>query len=76
MKYQISCIGKAANTPEQNLIDKYLIRINDKVSIKEITFKNDGSKLNIEKEGEKLLDVSPKDSILILLDKDGKNFSS
>ena len=52
MKYQISCIGKAANTPEQNLIDKYLIRINDKVSIKEITFKNDGSKLNIEKEGE------------------------
>ena len=76
MKYQISCIGKSANTPEQNLIDKYLIRINDKVRIKEITFKNDSSKLNIENEGEKLLDISPKGSILVALDKDGKNLSS
>ena len=34
MKYQISCIGKSSNTPEQDLIQKYLNRIKNKVYIK------------------------------------------
>ncbi len=76
MKYQISCVGKALNTPEQNLIDKYLIRINNKIYIKEISIKNERSNSNIEKEGESILAISPKNSILVVLDKQGSNFTS
>ena len=76
MKYQISCIGKSSNTPEQSLIQKYLNRIKNKVYIKEINFKNENSSLNIEEEGKKLLALSPKNSILILLDKEGTSYSS
>ena len=76
MKYQISCIGKSSNSPEQNLIEKYLIRVNNKVDIKEIGLKNQSSHSNIEEEGKMILSSSPKNSILIILDKEGTSYSS
>ncbi len=75
MKYQISCIGKASNTPEQSLINKYLKRLHNKIIIKEISQKNDFFN-KLDEQDEKLLKLAPKNSFLIVLDRDGINFTS
>ena len=72
----ISCIGKSSNTPEKRLLDKYLLRIGKKIQIIEIGFKNQKIKKYIEDEGKKIIDTSPENSALILLDKTGKNFTT
>ena len=76
MKYQISCIGKSSNTLEQKVIDKYLKRIKKKIIIKEVNLKKQDSSLQIVEEGNKLIELSPKESVMVLLDKDGINYTT
>ena len=76
MKYQISCIGKSSNTLEQKIIDKYLNRIKNKLIIKEVNLKKQNSSLQIIEEGNKLIELAPKESVMILLDKDGINYTT
>ena len=64
MRYQISCIGKLSNIEENKIIQKYIERVKNKIKI--IQFPQS----DVKKEGLKLLECSPKNSILILLDKD------
>ena len=70
MRYQISCIGKLSNIEENKIIQKYIKRVRNKIQIIEFP------QSDIKKEGSKLLEYSPKNSILILLDKDGENLST
>ena len=70
MRYQISCIGKLSNLEEDKIIGKYLKRVKNKIQIIE------SPQSDIKKEGLKLLESSRKNSILILLDKDGENLST
>ena len=70
MRYQISCIGKLTNIEENKIIQKYIKRVKNKIHIIEYP------QSDIKKEGSKLLGCSPKNSILILLDKDGENLST
>tara|TARA_E500000178_G_scaffold354086_1_gene421916 strand:- start:1969 stop:2403 length:435 start_codon:yes stop_codon:yes gene_type:complete len=70
MKYQISCIGKLNKIDENKIIQKYLKRVKKKIQIIEYP------QSSIEKEGLKIFDSSPKDSSLILLDKDGTILST
>ena len=70
MRYQISCIGKLSNIEENKIIQKYIKRIRNKIQIIELP------QSDVKKEGSKLLEYSPKNSILILLDKDGENLST
>ena len=76
MKYQISCIGKSSNTLEQKIIDKYLNRIKNKLIIKEVNLKKQNSSLQIIEEGNKLIELAPKESVMFLLDKDGINYTT
>ncbi len=75
MKYQITCIGKASNTPEQSLINKYLKRLGKKIIIKEISKKYENFD-NLYDQDKKLFALSPKNSFLILLDREGSNFTT
>ena len=70
MKYQISCIGKLNKIDENKIIQKYLKRVKKKIQIIEYP------QSSIEKEGLKIFDSSPKDSSLILLDKNGTILST
>ena len=70
MRYQISCIGKLSNIEENKIIQKYIKRVRNKIQIIEFP------QSDVEKEGSKLLEYSPKNSILILLDKEGENLST
>ena len=76
MKYQISCIGKSTNTLEHKIIDKYLKRIKNKLIIKEVNLKKQNSSLQILEEGNKLIKLAPKKSVMILLDKSGTSYST
>ena len=76
MKYQISCIGKSTNTLEHKIIDKYLKRIKNKLTIKEVNLKKQNSSLQIIEEGNKLIELAPKKSVMILLDKSGINYTT
>ena len=64
MKYQISCIGKSTNTLEHKIIDKYLKRIKNKLIIKEVNLKKQNSSLQIVEEGNKLITLAPKKSVV------------
>ena len=70
MRYQISCIGRLSNIEENKIIQKYVKRVRNKIQIIEFP------QSDVEKEGSKLLEYSPKNSILILLDKEGENLST
>ena len=70
MRYKISCIGKLSNIEENKIIEKYIKRVRNKIQIIEFP------QSDVEKEGSKLLEYSPKNSILILLDKEGENLST
>ena len=70
MRYQISCIGKLSNIEENKIIQKYIKRVRNKIQIIEFP------QSDVEKEGSKLYEYSPKNSILILLDKEGENLST
>ena len=75
MKYIISIIGKFKNNDENLITQKYLKRIkNIKLNQHEIKVSNLQKRL--EEEGSKLINSTPKNGKLILLDEQGENLSS
>ena len=75
MKYIISIIGKFKNNDESLITQKYLKRIkNIELNQYETKFSNLEKKL--EEEGFKLINSTPKNGKLILLDEKGENLSS
>ncbi len=70
MKYQISCIGKISFLEEKKIINRYNIRIKNKININELT------QSNVDDEADKMLKSIPKGSKLIVLDKEGISIST
>ena len=75
MKYRISTIGKIKSNDEDLITRKYLKRIkNIELILYEVKTKNREKQL--DKEADKLIDSTPKNGKLILLDEEGENLSS
>jgi len=75
MKYIISTIGKIRNNDEDLITRKYLKRIRS-IELKQYEVKTKNKEKRIEEEAEKLINSTPKDGKLILLDEEGENISS
>ena len=75
MNYIISTIGKAKNSDEDKITYKYLKRIKN-IELKQYEIKNISLKRNREEEALKLINATPKNGKLILLDEKGENLSS
>ena len=75
MKYIISTIGKIRNNDEDLITKKYLKRIRN-IELKQYEVKTKNKEKKIEEEAEKLINSTPKDGKLILLDEEGENISS
>ena len=75
MNYIISTIGKAKNSDEDKITYKYLKRIKN-IELKQYEIKNISLKRKREEEAFKLINATPKNGKLILLDEKGENLSS
>jgi 23S rRNA (pseudouridine1915-N3)-methyltransferase len=75
MKYIISAIGKMKNQHEDIITDKYLKRIKN-IQIKQYEVKLNNEQKKIEEEGLKLINSTPKNGKLVLLDEQGENLTS
>ena len=75
MKYIISTIGKIRNNEEDFITRKYLKRIRN-IELKQYEVKIKNIEKRIEEEADKLINSTPKDGKLILLDEGGVNISS
>ena len=75
MKYIISTIGKIRNNDEDLITRKYLKRIRN-IELKQYEVKTKNKEKKIEEEADKLINSTPKDGKLILLDEEGENISS
>ena len=75
MNYIISTIGKAKNSDEDKITYKYLKRIKN-IELKQYEIKNSSLKRKREEEALKLINATPKNGKLILLDEKGENLSS
>ena len=75
MKYIISTIGKIRNNDEDLITRKYLKRIKN-IELKQYEVKTKNKEKKIEEEADKLINSTPKDGKLILLDEEGENISS
>ena len=75
MKYIISTIGKIKNNDEDLITRKYLKRIRN-IELKQCEVKTKNKEKRIEDEADKLINSTPKDGKLILLDEIGENISS
>ena len=75
MKYIISTIGKIKNNDEDLITRKYLKRIRI-IELKQYEVKTKNKKQKIEEEADKLINSTPKNGKLILLDEEGENISS
>ena len=75
MKYIISTIGKIKNNDEDLITKKYLKRIRN-IELKQCEVKTKNKEKRIEEEADKLINLTPKDGKLILLDEIGENISS
>ena len=75
MKYIISTIGKIRNNDEDLITKKYLKRIRN-IELKQYEVKTKNKEKKIEEEAEKLINSTPKNGKLILLDEEGENISS
>ena len=75
MLYIISTIGKAKNSDEDIITHKYLKRIKN-VELKQFEVKNNSPEKKKEEEDLKLINATPKNGKLILLDEKGENLSS
>ena len=75
MKYIISTIGKIRNNDEDLITRKYLKRIRS-IELKQYEVKTKNKEKRIEEEADKLINLTPKDGKLILLDEIGENISS
>ena len=75
MKYKVSIIGKIKNNDEDLITRKYLKRIKNIELIQyEVKTKNKEKKL--DEEAKKLINSTPKNGKLVLLDEEGENLSS
>ena len=75
MNYIISTIGKTKNSNEDKITYKYLKRIKN-IELKQYEIKNISLKRKREEEALKLINATPKNGKLILLDEKGENLSS
>ncbi|MDA9164515.1 23S rRNA (pseudouridine(1915)-N(3))-methyltransferase RlmH [Alphaproteobacteria bacterium] len=75
MKYIISAIGKPKNQHEDLITDKYLKRIKN-IQIKQYEVKFNNEQKKIEEEGLKLINSTPPNGKLVLLDEQGENLTS
>ena len=75
MKYIISTIGKIRNNDEDLITRRYLKRIRS-IELKQYEVKTKNKEKRIEEEADKLINSTPKDGKLILLDEEGENISS
>ena len=75
MKYRISTIGKIRNNDEDLITRKYLKRIRN-IELKQYEIKTKNKEKKIEEEADKLINSTPKNGKLILLDEEGENISS
>ena len=75
MKYRISTIGKIKNNYEDLITRKYLKRINN-IELKQYEVKIKNIRQKINEEADKLINSTPKNGKLILLDEEGENISS
>lgn len=75
MKYIISAIGKTKTQQEDLITLKYLKRIKN-IEIKQYEIKVNNKKKKIEEEGLKLINSTPSNGRLVLLDEQGENLTS
>ena len=75
MKYIISIIGKFKNNDENLITQKYLKRIKN-IKLNKYEIKVSNLEKRLEEEGSKLINSTPKNGKLILLDEQGENLSS
>ena len=75
MKYIISIIGKFKNNDENLITKKYLKRIKN-IKLNQYEIKVSNLEKRLEEEGSKLINSTPKNGKLILLDEQGENLSS
>ncbi|MDB3914316.1 23S rRNA (pseudouridine(1915)-N(3))-methyltransferase RlmH [Alphaproteobacteria bacterium] len=75
MKYIISIIGKFKNNDENLITQKYLKRIKN-IKLNQYEIKVINLEKRLEEEGSKLINSTPKNGKLILLDEQGENLSS
>ena len=75
MKYIISIIGKFKNNDENLIMQKYLKRIKN-IKLNQYEIKVSNLEKRLEEEGSKLINSTPKNGKLILLDEQGENLSS
>ena len=75
MKYIISTIGKTKNSDENLITHKYLKRIKN-VELKQYEVKINSPDKKRDEEALKLINATPKNGKLILLDEKGENISS
>jgi 23S rRNA (pseudouridine1915-N3)-methyltransferase len=75
MKYIISTIGKYKNNDENIITQKYLKRIKN-IEINQYEVKLNNVEKKLEEEGMKLINSTPKNGKLILLDEQGDNLTS
>ena len=75
MKYIISIIGKFKNNDENLITQKYLKRIKN-IKLNQYEIKVSNLEKRLEEEGSKLINSTPKNGKLILLDEQGENLSS
>ena len=75
MKYIISTIGKFKNNDENLITQKYLKRIKS-IELNQYEIKSDNLNKKLEEEGLKLINSTPQNGKLILLDEQGENLSS
>ena len=75
VRYIISTIGKAKNSAEDMITHKYLKRIKN-IELKQYEVKTNNPEKKLEEEALKLINTTPKNGKLILLDEKGQNLSS
>ena len=75
MKYIISIIGKIKNNDEDLITRKYLNRIKN-IELKQYEVKTKNKEKKLAEEADKLINSTPKNGKLVLLDEEGENLSS
>ena len=75
MKYKISTVGKIKSNDEDIITRKYLQRIKN-IELKQYEVKAKNKEKKLEEEADKLINSTPKNGKLILLDEEGENISS
>ena len=75
MKYIISIIGKIKNNDEDLITRKYIKRIKN-IELKQYEVKTKNKEKKLAEEADKLINSTPKNGKLVLLDEEGENLSS